>query len=164
MYWDQEVYKKPEKPRRVPWHQDNGYTYIEPQQYLTIWLALTDATEEMGQLIDDLLAFSRVGRAEIRRASVQLGELVQDVIRSLEMAIKDRPIVWQIAPLPTVVGDPSLLKQVLTNLIDNAVKYTRTCEPATIEIGCAVRFVPCGRPRHRYWRAHLSPSPFGADG
>jgi ectoine hydroxylase-related dioxygenase (phytanoyl-CoA dioxygenase family) len=48
LYWDQAVYKKPEKPRRVPWHQDNGYTYVEPQQYLTIWLALTDATEENG--------------------------------------------------------------------------------------------------------------------
>jgi PAS domain S-box-containing protein len=98
---------------------------------------ITDASEEMGQLIDDLLAFSRVGRAEIRGTSVQPGELVQDVIRSLEMAIKDRPIVWQIASLPTVVGDVSLLKQVLTNLIDNAVKYTRTCDRATIEIGCA---------------------------
>jgi len=98
---------------------------------------ITDATEEMGQLIDDLLAFSRVGRAEIRGTSIQLGELVHDVIRSLEMAIKDRPIVWQIAPLPTVVGDAPLLKQVLANLIDNAVKYTRTREPAAIEIGCA---------------------------
>jgi ectoine hydroxylase-related dioxygenase (phytanoyl-CoA dioxygenase family) len=48
LYWDQAVYKKPEKPRRVPWHQDNGYTYIEPQQYLTIWLALNDATEANG--------------------------------------------------------------------------------------------------------------------
>jgi phytanoyl-CoA hydroxylase len=48
MYWDQAVYKKPEKPRRFPWHQDNGYAFIEPQQYLTCWLALTDATEENG--------------------------------------------------------------------------------------------------------------------
>jgi ectoine hydroxylase-related dioxygenase (phytanoyl-CoA dioxygenase family) len=48
MYWDQAVYKKPEKPRRFPWHQDNGYTFIEPQQYLTCWLALTDATEHNG--------------------------------------------------------------------------------------------------------------------
>jgi phytanoyl-CoA hydroxylase len=48
MYWDQAVYKKPEKPRRFPWHQDNGYTFIEPQQYLTCWLALTDATEQNG--------------------------------------------------------------------------------------------------------------------
>jgi len=48
MYWDQAVYKKPEKPRRFPWHQDNGYAYVEPQQYLTVWLALTDATVENG--------------------------------------------------------------------------------------------------------------------
>jgi ectoine hydroxylase-related dioxygenase (phytanoyl-CoA dioxygenase family) len=48
LYWDQAVYKKPEKPRRFPWHQDNGYTYVEPQQYLTCWVALTDATEQNG--------------------------------------------------------------------------------------------------------------------
>ena len=48
LYWDQAVYKKTEKPRRVPWHQDNGYTYVEPQEYLTVWLALTDATLENG--------------------------------------------------------------------------------------------------------------------
>jgi ectoine hydroxylase-related dioxygenase (phytanoyl-CoA dioxygenase family) len=48
LYWDQAVYKKPEKPRRFPWHQDNGYTFVEPQQYLTCWLALTSATEENG--------------------------------------------------------------------------------------------------------------------
>lgn len=44
LYWDQAVYKKPEYPKHFPWHQDNGYTYIEPQAYLTCWVALTDAT------------------------------------------------------------------------------------------------------------------------
>lgn len=48
LYWDQAVYKKPEKPRPFPWHQDNGYTFIEPQQYLTCWIALTDATPDNG--------------------------------------------------------------------------------------------------------------------
>lgn len=48
LYWDQAVYKKPEKPRRFPWHQDNGYAFVEPQQYLTCWIPLTDATEENG--------------------------------------------------------------------------------------------------------------------
>jgi phytanoyl-CoA hydroxylase len=48
LYWDQAVYKKPEKPRRFPWHQDNGYTFVEPQQYLTCWVALTDATVDNG--------------------------------------------------------------------------------------------------------------------
>ena len=48
LYWDQAVYKKTEKPRRFPWHQDNGYTFVEPQMYLTCWLALTDATVDNG--------------------------------------------------------------------------------------------------------------------
>ena len=48
LYWDQAVYKKPEKPQRFPWHQDNGYAYVEPQQYLTCWIALTDATVDNG--------------------------------------------------------------------------------------------------------------------
>jgi ectoine hydroxylase-related dioxygenase (phytanoyl-CoA dioxygenase family) len=48
LYWDQAVYKKPEYPKPFPWHQDNGYTYIEPQAYLTCWVALTDATERNG--------------------------------------------------------------------------------------------------------------------
>jgi phytanoyl-CoA hydroxylase len=48
LYWDQAVYKKPGNPEEFPWHQDNGYTYIEPQQYLTCWLALNDATPENG--------------------------------------------------------------------------------------------------------------------
>jgi ectoine hydroxylase-related dioxygenase (phytanoyl-CoA dioxygenase family) len=48
LYWDQAVYKKPEYPKHFPWHQDNGYTYIEPQAYLTCWIALTDATIDNG--------------------------------------------------------------------------------------------------------------------
>ncbi len=48
LYWDQLVYKSPAKPRQFPWHQDNGYTFVEPQQYLTVWLALTDTTVDNG--------------------------------------------------------------------------------------------------------------------
>ena len=48
LYWDQAVYKKPNNEEIFPWHQDNGYTYVEPQQYLTCWVALTDADEENG--------------------------------------------------------------------------------------------------------------------
>ncbi len=48
LYWDQAVYKKPGNPEEFPWHQDNGYTFIEPQQYLTCWVALNDATLENG--------------------------------------------------------------------------------------------------------------------
>ena len=48
LYWDQIVYKKPGNPENFPWHQDNGYTFIQPQQYLTCWVALSDANEENG--------------------------------------------------------------------------------------------------------------------
>lgn len=48
LYWDQAVYKKPGNPEEFPWHQDNGYTYVEPQQYLTCWVALSDATVDNG--------------------------------------------------------------------------------------------------------------------
>ena len=48
LYWDQAVYKKPEYPKPFPWHQDNGYTYIEPQAYLTCWVALNEATVDNG--------------------------------------------------------------------------------------------------------------------
>lgn len=47
-YWDQAVYKQPERPRRFPWHQDSGYAFVEPQHYLTCWIALTDATVDNG--------------------------------------------------------------------------------------------------------------------
>ncbi len=48
LYWDQAVYKKPDTAASFPWHQDNGYAFVEPQQYLTCWIALTDATEDNG--------------------------------------------------------------------------------------------------------------------
>jgi ectoine hydroxylase-related dioxygenase (phytanoyl-CoA dioxygenase family) len=48
LYWDQAVYKKPHTGASFPWHQDNGYAFVEPQQYLTCWIALTDATEDNG--------------------------------------------------------------------------------------------------------------------
>ena len=112
----------------------DGQLSEKAARYLKI---IGDASVEMGELIDDLLDFSRVGRAEFTSDSVELNELVATVIRSLEMATNGRRLVWKIAALPTVVGDPSLLKQVFINLIDNALKYSRTRDLATIEIGCA---------------------------
>jgi ectoine hydroxylase-related dioxygenase (phytanoyl-CoA dioxygenase family) len=50
LYWDMAVYKKPDTMAPFPWHQDNGYTFVDPQQYLTCWVALTDATVENGCL------------------------------------------------------------------------------------------------------------------
>jgi len=98
---------------------------------------ITDASVEMGQLIDDLLAFSRMGRVEMNEVEGSLDVCVNDTIRGLEMAIKGRDILWKIAPLPSVVGDTSMLRQVFSNLLGNAVKYSRQRNPAEIEVGCA---------------------------
>ncbi len=112
----------------------DGQLSATAQRYLH---TITAASVEMGVLIDNLLAFARMGRVEMRAADVALSELVADVIRGLEMATTDRNVVWQIAPLPPAVGDPDMVRQVLANLIGNAVKYTRMRDPARIEIGCA---------------------------
>ena len=93
------------------------------------------ASTEMGHLIDDLLAFSRTNRTEMREAVVPLDPLVRAVIDTLGAATEGRDIVWEIEPLPAVIGDPVLLRQVFANLIDNAVKYSRRRSPARIAIG-----------------------------
>jgi len=98
---------------------------------------IDDASVEMGRLIDDLLAFSRMSRIEVSHGRVSMDALVQDTLRGLEMATQGRNIVWRIAPLPDVLGDAALLKQVFVNLIDNAVKYSRKRDPAEIEVGVA---------------------------
>ena len=98
---------------------------------------ITDASKEMGELIDDLLAFCRMGRAQMRETSVDLGALVQKTLRDLETAASGRNIDWKIPPLPAVQGDPTMLKLVLANLLGNAVKYSRPRDPAQIELGCA---------------------------
>ncbi|MDB6066796.1 MAG: phytochrome, two-component sensor histidine kinase [Pedosphaera sp.] len=93
----------------------------------------------MGQLIDDLLAFSRTGRAELHKGQVKMGLLVQETLGRLQPDLVNRNIVWNMLPLPEVRGDNNLLCQVWANLIGNAVKYTRTRDRAMIEIGAVVQ-------------------------
>jgi PAS domain S-box-containing protein len=95
------------------------------------------ASRHMGQLIDDLLAFSRTGRAELLKARVSLGSLAREVIEGLAAETDGRSVEWKVDGLPDVTGDPALLRVVLTNLLGNAVKYTRPRDRAIIEIGPA---------------------------
>lgn len=97
---------------------------------------ISDSARYMGKLIDDLLEFSRVSRAEINRIDVNLNELVEEVIRATQPETVGRRIVWKKKLLPRVPADPTLLRQVLANLVFNAVKYTRPRPSAEIEIGC----------------------------
>jgi PAS domain S-box-containing protein len=98
---------------------------------------ISNSARRMGVLIDDLLDFSRIGRAEMVTANVEPDELVREVLGDFRLETKERKIAWQIQPLPTVRADRALLRLVLVNLIANAVKFTSRREAASIEIGCA---------------------------
>jgi K+-sensing histidine kinase KdpD len=98
---------------------------------------ILESAKRMGNLIDDLLGFSRIGRAETRRTTVNLEQLVREVIAELGQETSGRDIAWKIGALPVCYGDRSMLKVALANLVSNAVKFTRMRTPAEIEIGCA---------------------------
>ena len=91
--------------------------------------------QRMAQLIDDLLEFSRLGRKPLDVASVDLAALARTVVQDLGQAITDRKVDVTVGQLPPTMGDRALLRQVLTNLIGNAFKFTRQRPDARIEVG-----------------------------
>jgi len=99
---------------------------------------IIDSSQQMNRLIDDLLDFSRTARTEVRRVEVNLQVLLEHLMQELQPETENRNIVWQKDDLPTVQADPSLLRQVFSNLLLNAIKYTRPRDPAKIEIGCKI--------------------------
>jgi PAS domain S-box-containing protein len=103
------------------------------RRYLTMIL---DSAKRMGNLIDDLLAFSRIGRVETHNASVNLEQLVKEALSEVRPEADGRDIVWRIGKLPVCYGDRSMLRLVLVNLLSNAIKFTRTRPRAEIEVGC----------------------------
>ena len=105
----------------------------EGRRYL---LTIRKGAQQMGALIDDLLAFSRLSRASMHKQEVRTGELVRSVLAELEPQREGRRIDVRIGELPACSGDPALLKQVWVNLLSNAFKYTRKRDPAVVEIGC----------------------------
>ena len=96
---------------------------------------ICSSTEHMGRMIADLLALSRIGRAEMHKVRVNLGEVVRDVQRELAAGLQNRSVTWIIGELPEVTADPILLRQALMNLIANALKFTRPRAEARVEIG-----------------------------
>jgi signal transduction histidine kinase len=96
---------------------------------------ISDSARQMGQLIDDLLVFSRMGRQEMLHTTVNLDQLIKTILYDLRLDLQGRSISWTIDPLPEVQGDPAMLRQVFMNLISNAVKFTKTQPAPAIEIG-----------------------------
>jgi signal transduction histidine kinase len=96
---------------------------------------IAESAKQMGRLIDDLLAFSRTARAELRKTHLRLADLVESIIRDLRKETEQRHVKWVIGELPEIEADPALLRQVVLNLLGNALKYTRTRKLARIELG-----------------------------
>jgi signal transduction histidine kinase len=128
---------------RAPLRHVNGFTELL-QKHVTSMLdekghrylkTIADSVKQMGLLIDDLLAFSRMGRTETHFTTVNLEQLVKQALDELKPEMDGRRIAWEIGALPEVCGDRAMLRQVLVNLLGNAVKYSRPREQARIEIG-----------------------------
>ncbi len=104
----------------------------ESQKHL---VTISDSARQMGRLIDDLLTFSRTARADLKKTRLQLADLARACIRDLEPDTAGRRVEWVVPQLPELYADPALLRQVLTNLLANALKYTRPRPMARIELG-----------------------------
>jgi len=127
---------------RAPLRHINGFVellqssagpalHAEDQELLH---TIADSARHMGKLIDDLLSFSRMGRTELRFVPVNLSHVLQEALRDLDQELAERDIKLEIATLPTIQGDPVMLRQVFVNLVSNAVKYSRDRHPAQVEV------------------------------
>jgi light-regulated signal transduction histidine kinase (bacteriophytochrome) len=127
---------------RAPLRAIDGFTRIladdhapdlspEAQRVCSV---IRENTGKMGRLIDDLLAFSRLGRTEMQLSPIDMGTLAQSVFYELTTPESQARIDFQVGPLPAAVGDPSLMRQVWMNLLGNAVKFSSKRERAIIEV------------------------------
>ena len=102
------------------------------QRYLR---EILDATQRMAGMIEDLLRLAQIGRQELKLQKTNIRDLIDDVLAGLKSEVCERRIEWKVGALPSLECDRGLIKQVLTNLVGNSLKYTRPCDIAVIEIG-----------------------------
>jgi signal transduction histidine kinase len=129
---------------RAPLRAIDGYAQMLEEDYgqaldaegVRLLGVVRSNSHRMGQLIDELLAFSRLGREALRSRPVQLTELVKQVVEELRVDHSARIVDFVIGNLGTAEVDPALLKHALVNLLSNAIKFTRDTPVAIIEIGC----------------------------
>jgi two-component system sensor kinase len=128
---------------RAPLRAIDGFTQILVEDYgeklddegKRITGIIRASTKQMGTLIDDLLAFSRLGRQEIKKLPIDMGILATKVYQEIKQASPDRNIEFIMGVLPNVDGDTDMIRQVWVNLFTNAVKFTGKKEKAKIEVG-----------------------------
>ncbi len=127
---------------RAPLRAIDGFSRIILEDYLDklddegkrVLSVIRNNTQKMGQLIDDLLLFSRLGRQELRASGIDMGKLARAVSEELKLAVPERKLKFNINTLIPAQGDQAMIRQVFVNLLSNAVKFTRPKERAVIEV------------------------------
>jgi len=128
---------------RVPLRAIDGFSHLvlkhyedklddEGKRHLNV---IQDNTKKMGQIIDDILAFSRMGRQGMSMSEIDMDELARKVFEELKPSFAGRKLTMKIGPLPLCRGDYSMLRQVWVNLLGNAIKFTRSKDAALVEVG-----------------------------
>lgn len=128
---------------RAPLRHIDGFARILKEEHAAVLSddahryldRVLQASNRMGQLVDDLLNLSKIGRKELVRQRTKLGDLLRQVMTELPVESTSRNIEWRIDPLPEMDCDPGLVKLVLSNLLANAVKFTRLQQHAMIDVG-----------------------------
>lgn len=128
---------------RAPLRGITGFTTILENEYSSqldveakrITTVIKTNALRMGNLIDDLLAFSRMGRKDLAKVNVDMDRMVKEVIEEMKVEERAHPVSWTVEPLPLVRGDPSTIRQVWVNLLSNAIKYTSKKNPPEVRIG-----------------------------
>ena len=128
---------------RAPLRAINSFSQILFDEYLDklddegkrLLHIIRGNTDKMSELIDDLLALSRIGRRDIELLDIDMDKLIQAVCNEIETATSDRNLQINLKPLPPACGDEGMIRQVFVNLIANAIKFTRSREAAMIEVG-----------------------------
>jgi PAS domain S-box-containing protein len=128
---------------RAPLRSVNGYAQILKEDYKNkldeegnrVIDVIAKNGKRMGQLIDDLLEFSRTSKKEITKSHVSMDEYVSAIATDLMEGEKEREVKWTLLPLSSSSVDVSMIRQVWVNLLSNAMKYSRKNEVTTIEVG-----------------------------
>jgi PAS domain S-box-containing protein len=128
---------------RAPLRAIDGFSRILLEDYIKnldeegkrVLNVIRNNTQKMGQLIDDLLLFSRLGRQDISPSDISMAELAKGAFEEIKPPANERNLQFNMKTLPIAQGDRSMMKQVFANLLSNAIKFTRPKEMATIEIG-----------------------------
>ncbi len=132
---------------RAPLRAIDGFARILIEDYAgaldgeanRLFGVILNNTRRMGQLIDDLLTFSRLGRTQLQAQSVNMEDLARSAFHELKVPESLRGIDFCVGALPPVVGDPNLIRQVWVNLLSNALKFSAKRERAVIEVGAEER-------------------------